>query len=244
MSNARDETLARSALYELLSMAFLYPSEETAAQVADAAQTLTPMASALGWRQVKQALSELSQRAYQTTEEAFLNEYALVFGHVTSTDCPPYEAEYSQAHVFQKSHTMADLNAFYNAFGVTANPEHKDRADHISTEMEFMHFLTLKEAYARQDADGGEKVGLCRKAQETFLTNHLATWIETFTQRLVLRAGDEGVFASLGKLLETHMRHEFETFKLHADPADPVELLDADEDEQECYAAPWEVKAL
>jgi DMSO reductase family type II enzyme chaperone len=244
MADTRDEALTRSALYELLSIGFLYPGEETASQVADAAETLTPLASDLGWGQVTQALHDLSQLAHQTTEEAFLDEHAQVFGHVTSADCPPYEAEYGQAHVFQKSHTMADLNAFYNAFGVTANPEHKDRSDHISTEMEFMHLLTLKEAYAQEDTGGGANLGVCRKAQESFLATHLAPWVDTFAQRLVRKAGDGAVYASLGKLLETHMRREFETFQLDSDSANPAELLDPEEDEQECYAAPWEVKSL
>jgi DMSO reductase family type II enzyme chaperone len=244
MADPHNEALARSAVYELLSMAFLYPDGEAAAQVADAARTLTPLASSLGWPQVKLALHDVSRQAGELTEPAFRDQYSQVFGHIISADCAPYEAEYGQAHVFQKSHTLADLNAFYNAFGVSANPEHKDRADHISTEMEFMHLLTLKEAYAREDTDGGENLGVCRKAQESFLANHLATWIDTFARRLVRKAGDGAVYASLGKLLETHMRREFEMFQLIATAADPVEPIDPNEDAQECYAAPWEGKPL
>ena len=244
MANSQEEALARSAVYELLSMAFLYPEEETAAQVADAARTLTPMVSALGWPQVKMALHDLGEQAGQLTQPAFREQYSRVFGHIISADCAPYEAEYGQAHVFQKSHTLADLNAFYAAFGVTANPDHKDRCDHISAEMEFMHLLTLKEAYAQEDADGGENLGLCRQAQESFLANHLATWVETFAQRLLLKAGEGGVYASLSKLLETHMSREFGMFQLSTKPGDLGEPTDADEDDQECYAEPWEVKAL
>lgn len=244
MVNSHDEALARSAVYELLSMAFLYPEGEAAAKVAEATSALSPLASSMGWGQVEQALDDLGQRAGQLSEEALIDEHIQVFGHIISPDCAPYEAEYGQAHVFQKSHTLADLNAFYSAFGVAANPEQKDRADHISAEMEFMHLLTLKEAYARNETDGGEKVGICRRAQESFLTNHLGTWIDNFAERLLLKADDGGVYASLGKLLETHMRREFEMFHIATSPVEPVELIDTNEDDQECYAAPWEVKAL
>ena len=244
MSNPHDEALARTALYELLSMAFLYPGGDTAAPVADAARKLTPLAASLGWQQVEQALRDVGQQAGELTEPEFLAEHTRVFGHIISPDCAPYEAEYGQAHVFQKSQTLADLNAFYNAFGVTANPENKDRADHISAEMEFMHLLTLKEAYARKDADGDQNVLVCRRAQQAFLADHLANWVLPFAKRLAEKAGSGSVYASLGKLLETHMRREFGTFQLDPAPPDQVATPAPVEDDQECYAIPREVGSL
>ena len=101
MVNSHDEALARSAVYELLSMAFLYPDGESAAKVADATFALSPLASSLGWGQVEQDLDDLGQRAAQLTEEALIDEHIQVFGHIISPDCAPYEAEYGQAHVFQ-----------------------------------------------------------------------------------------------------------------------------------------------
>ncbi len=210
MPNPHDEALARSAVYELLSMAFLYPEGESAAQVAEAARTLTPLASSLGWPQVKLALDDVSQQAGQLTEPAFREQYSRVFGHIISADCAPYEAEYGQAHVFQKSHTLADLRAFYNAFGVAPNPELKERQDHISVEMEFMSLLALKEAYALQNNHGEDKVALCRRAQESFLSNHLASWVGIFAQRLTKKAGGEGVYVSLAHLLVLPVyRHKY-----------------------------------
>jgi DMSO reductase family type II enzyme chaperone len=214
MDRASLEPLARSAIYELLSVGFLYPESGYAANVEQRARRLVSAASVLGRTDVSQALARLADAIPVDSDEWSIEEYTRIFGYIVSTDCPPYEAEYDQAHVFQKSQAIADLRGFYEAFGVGPNPLVKDRPDHISVELEFMHLLTLKEAHAIWHRHGWDKVQLCRKAQESFLANHLGGWAGAFLGRLMARCEGEGLYGALGRALEAQMASELAMFNI------------------------------
>ncbi len=228
MTMRQPEPKIRSAAYELLSLAFLYPKEGASTQLLDGARELRSAMTLQDRRPFNGLLDALCGKL-QSCGEGLENEYIEVFGHTLSADCSPYESEYGQAHVFQKSHTLADLSTFYQAFGVSLNPELKDRLDHVSVEMEFMHLLTLKEAYARGNGHGEDKALLCRQAQETFLANHLGTWIKRFSDRVARKTGGSGVYGALAGFLDAHMDAEFLRFRLvhetssHSQPMEPPE---------------------
>jgi len=159
-----------------------------------------------------------------------------VFGHTISNDCPPYESEYDQAHVFQKTGDLSDLSSFYEAFGVMPDPALKDRLDHLSVELEFMQVPTAKEAYALMHNHGETKVLLCRRAQEGFLVYHLAHWAKAFAQRLHKKAGPSSVYAPLAGLLDSYMGMELKRFGLDAVPEQPVRVTSPEQEENECDA--------
>jgi DMSO reductase family type II enzyme chaperone len=230
-------------MYEVLSLAFLYPDDGTLERLRNATGALLRDAANADGEGPRASIGRLSGILDAIDREQAENEYVDVFGHTISTDCPPYEAEYGQAHVFQKSQTLAGLNAFYDAFGVAPNPALKERADHISVEMDFMHFLTLKEGYARANGHGADKVDLCRRAQESFLANHLGSWTEAFTQRLAAKSNGSGLYGVLAETLDAFMGSEFNEFELDPDPLAPAadgppeNLLD----DSACEVLPQEV---
>ncbi len=234
MTTQQPEPKIRSAVYELLSLAFLYPKEGASTQLLDGARELRSATTLQDRRPFGGLLDTLCGKLRSCGDGCLENEYVDVFGHTLSTDCSPYESEYGQAHVFQKSHTLADLSAFYQAFGVSLNPELKDRLDHISVEMEFMHLLTLKEAYARGNGHGEDKALLCRQAQETFLANHLGTWIKRFADRVARKTGGSGVYGSLAGLLEAHMDAEFLRFRLDPETSSRPQPTEPPEDDVGC----------
>lgn len=238
MTPQQNEALARSSVYGLLSLGYLYPEKEAVDQLKAGVQKVGRMVPEQGWQEVSLALNSLNRDLNCVDDQGLESQYIKVFGHTVSTDCPPYEGEYGQAHVFQKSHTLADLRAFYNAFGVAPNPELKERQDHISVEMEFMSLLALKEAYALRNNHGEDKVALCRRAQESFLSNHLANWVGIFAQRLTKKAGGEGVYVSLAHLLNIHMTSEFQRFHLDATPLSLTKVTNAMVDDSDRHSCP------
>ncbi|MCI0437965.1 MAG: molecular chaperone TorD family protein [Chloroflexi bacterium] len=233
MAEKVEETLARSAIYELLSLAFMYPAEGAAASLSEGSRKLCKAISGTGWSNIEAAIARFGDELGALDDEALEDSHIEAFGHVASNDCPPYEGEYGQAHIFQKSQTISDLSAFYSAFGVGINPDAKERLDHVSVEMEFMHLLTLKEAYARIHNHGEDKALICRQAQGVFLANHLANWIKEFAARLKQKSG-QGVYLSLARLLEAHMDAEFRRFQLDSSPLPLSETRDVPGEEIEC----------
>jgi DMSO reductase family type II enzyme chaperone len=237
-----EKPLARSALYQLLSAAFLYPENGTLTGMREGVYRAMPLASKLEWRRVEGTLQRLGRHLQATDEEQILHDYLDVFGHTTSPDCPPYEGEYGQAHIFQKSHVLADLQGFYKAFGVEISPVFKDRPDHLSVELEFMHLLALKEAYALLHQHDDDKVEVCQRAQESFLAMHLAPWAISFALMVAKKAGKRNVYYTWAHLLELHLTAECEEFQAPAATGalqvsqDPEEDLACEAEEQESIA--------
>ena len=101
-------------------------------------------------------------------------EYQATFGGPLPGSLPPLEAEYDQAHVFAKSHTLADLAGLYRAFGLQVS-EGLHRVDHIAVELEFAHVLAVKEARAAERGES-ERAATCREARRILLAEHLGAW--------------------------------------------------------------------
>jgi DMSO reductase family type II enzyme chaperone len=151
-------------------------------------------------------------------EETLEQEYVSVFGHSMSSECSLYEEEYTSSEIFQKAGSLADLKGFYAAFGVEPNPEMKDRLDHIGVELEFMHLLTLKEAYAHHHGDGADKVAVCREAQKNFLANHLVHWVKALALRLAQKTGGRGFYSSLAQFIDLQIDREVNILGLQIQP--------------------------
>jgi nitrate reductase assembly molybdenum cofactor insertion protein NarJ len=157
--------LRRSQLYRFLADALLYPAEDWLCDV--------PL--------LEPALDELNLSHYRLRGSALdladlQAEHRRVFG-LTGSLC--YETEYGLPHEFRQSQEMADIAGFYRAFGFENGGLIRERPDYLSTELEFMHTLTLKEVYARE-AGEQEHLEVCVDAQRKFLRDHLAHWLPLF----------------------------------------------------------------
>ncbi|MBI4340510.1 MAG: molecular chaperone TorD family protein [Chloroflexi bacterium] len=231
--------LARSAVYEALSVAFLYPAAGVRELLLQEAAGTAEAVFEANWPELARASEALAAALASVSDDALLEQYIDIFGHGVSKDCPQYEGEYDETHIFLKSQTLAGLSAFYTAFGVAPNPELRDRLDHISVEMEFMHLLTTKEAYALYHGHGEDKVSLCQQAQQGFLTEHLAPWIKSFIKRVGRKAGQGSPYAAAISLLEAHMKAEFGAFGVSPAPSRQVIIpLEEEEAAVDCDECP------
>ena len=107
-------------------------------------------------------------RAIAPTVREMNQEYTRLF---SKGEAPPYECSYVPSS--RVTHELADISGFFLAFGVQPKGE---RQDNLSSELEFMSFLCLKESIA-QSNQMLEEAKICRDAQTKFLTDHLGRWI-------------------------------------------------------------------
>jgi TorA maturation chaperone TorD len=214
-----------------LSQALIYPDDDVVAamvetdlpQAREAAAflpvDLDPELAAFGDQMADISLSELKSL------------HGHVFSHVVSADCPPCEAFYTAKEIFQETSELADIAGFFKAFGLTL--AEGERVDHISVELEFMHFLTYKEAYAQTHHDPA-RARFCRETQRKFLRDHLGRWGTHFA-RLLDQKADGGYYSGLASLLAKFVSSEVAF--LRADPEVKLVSQDwrsADSDELSC----------
>lgn len=113
-------------------------------------------------------------------------EFTRLFESHGQMVAPPYETEYTKDWPQQsllQSATLADVSGFYKAFGLEIGTHCAERCDHIRLELEFLHFLGLKEAIAL-DRGETEHWEIVRDAQKKFLEDHAGRWPHRLAERL------------------------------------------------------------
>ncbi len=204
-----DTALALSYLCRFLAKAFEDPDpegwrwltgESTKSDFWLAVTQLAPAAPA----SFADAARELTKRFELDAWNDFHHSYVECFGHTVRGDCPMNEIEYAdiKADPLFQPHRLADISAFYVAFGLEMAPDAAERQDHISIELEFLSVLAAKEAYAMERQFDDEKIDLCREARKKFLREHLGRWAPAFARGLARMAGDTPLGALAGFLRE------------------------------------------
>jgi len=195
---AAAEAVARSMAYRFLSRAFL-PAQGDPDRLTrgdeEALRVLRSVASGSGG--ASETVEAVARLLDAEAGSSLHEEYYRTFGHQISKDCPLYETQYGAGHVFQQAQQLADIAGFYRAFGLEVADGAGERVDHISLELEFMHVLTYREAYARLHHGAG-RVAQLREAQQAFLRDHLSRWVPVLA-RLVRRRTD-GLYRHLADL--------------------------------------------
>jgi DMSO reductase family type II enzyme chaperone len=118
--------------------------------------------------------------------EGFHGACLAAFGHAARGNCPMNEIEYGdiKADPLFQPHRLADVAAFYRAFGLEVATEAGERQDHLCLELEFMCVLAAKEAYALGDPLNASGSEVCCDAEKQFLREHLGRWTPAFARRL------------------------------------------------------------
>ena len=170
-----EECLFRSQVYSFLSRSFLYPREPLLDYLSTAQESLR----STGQEELADGLEPLNLLGHSLEDRRA--DYLHAFGHTVNPDFPPYEMEYGNTSLYQQSTGLGDLATFYRSCGVEGASE--ERLDHIGVELEFMYFMSFKEAYALDHGEK-EKAEICQAMQKMFLEKHLGCWGPLFLRLL------------------------------------------------------------
>lgn len=168
----------RSRMYQLLGAAFAFPDEDffEAVRSGDFATTLAQMCVGLPYDLT--SATSLDLVAGGTSYAEFESEFIRLFDvGAAGPPCPLYGGVY----IGDRMKVMEDATRFYNFFHLRLSPEMRELPDHITTELEFLHYLTFRQADMPQDAP---EVGSLLRAERDFLARHLCKWMPHLQARL------------------------------------------------------------
>ena len=193
---------ARSRLYGLLGESFAYPDEDFAAAVRDG--TLAALVEELCTAIDPQLCAGLDLDGLadpQLRAEALAVEYTRLFdagAHGTRCSLNGGLQHGPQMKV------MEEAVRFYNHFGLTLAEDRQELPDHLTTELDFLHFLSCGE---QQLSERGEATRSYELAQRDFIARHPGRWVPVMHGKL---AGLQPLplFLALSALLQRLLEHE------------------------------------
>lgn len=196
------EPLMRSRLYKLLSLGFRYPDVESfeTLQSGEFSSAVWDCVAALPHLKrladAKPALSGAPEGGTLLDLEVGFNQTFEV--GAPEPPCPPYEGLFRPEE--SRTSLMMEIAEFYRHFGLQTNQaEGKgELPDHLCSELEFLHFLTYKEAQARNDNDA-ELLNGYILAQKDFLERHPLKWLAAFAAKLE-KCSTIPFYATLGRI--------------------------------------------
>ncbi|MCL6552177.1 MAG: molecular chaperone TorD family protein [Firmicutes bacterium] len=179
--------LWRSAVYRFFAQA-LRPPDQWPQDLPIPDLPAPPDAPAAGGSAVAAAIDAL----VAVPRPALADAYHAAFGHQLGTRAALDEARYVPGGVFAQAQCTADVAGFYRAFGLEVADHARERPDHLSVELEFMHVLAYREAYARVHHTS-EQVAVVVEAQRRFLEDHLGRWVPVLAR--IVQAETPGPYA-------------------------------------------------
>ena len=196
LSMTQADPATRSAVYKLLSLAFKYPTPDLfeAYRNGDFPSELFATMS---------TLPHLESLAH---ENAGLTD--TVRKELTGMTFQDFKVQYSKT--FDVGDPQPPCPPYEGVFGLKMTSEEgkRDLADHLSAELEFLHFLTFKENQAREEGNQELLRGYIL-AQKDFLERHMVNWLPKFSDKMQ-KSSTLPLYAGLAKITSTFALAEFD----------------------------------
>lgn len=192
-----------SQIYMFLGMCFSYPTREfyEAVKGIEAGGELNGVVEGLPFLVNSKVIPSPS-----LTQEDFENLYVNTFD--MNPGRPLYESAYTSYRDDMCSRDIyEDLLRFYEHFNIKLNEKEKDFPDHLSAELEFMAFLTKKEADA---LERGKDANPYQLAQMDFLERHLEKWVDKLDEKIQKKVKEgfyKGASVFMNEFLKAHCMH-------------------------------------
>ena len=177
-TDAEHTAAQRSRVYQILGAAFAFPDEALFDAVRDGT-LLAALADACANLpyDLRDALTSGLHTAPDTYAD-FESEYIRLFDvGAAGPPCPLYGGVY----VGDRMKVMEDATRFYNFFHLHLSPQLRELPDHVTTQLEFLHYLTFREAESQQH---GLDASSLLRAERDFLARHLCKWMPRLAARL------------------------------------------------------------
>lgn len=167
--------VARSKCYALLASGFNVPSEEAFGEISrgSLAERLETERGELPY-QFDFALEAIPEGwSHDDFQAEFLSLFEVGAG---GPPCPLYGGVWSA----DRMKAMEEVVRFYNYFGLKLSEERRIPPDHLATELEFLHYLTFRQAASKL----AQIAAPYRRAQLDFIERQPGGWVPKMKERL------------------------------------------------------------
>jgi len=183
-----DRSTARSLIYNMLSLCFVYPDEKVYASITagewirefrGASHLLDEKTFDDYLRAIEQAISGAEEGG--GGQLAMAREYSRLFiSAFPHLIAPPCGSLYLEKEGLISAKTASEVVRFCHEAGFPLKEDLHDLPDHIAHELEFMGTLAAEEGRA----SGNEKIKL-EEIQMNFLSRFILPWVPIFCEKVV-----------------------------------------------------------
>lgn len=198
----------RSEAYRAFSSLLLFPTDDRATALRDAAPVLSraavPFSEFVQFRTLESALARLD-RLSPATAESLRDRYTILFlAGAGPASCPPYESWFTRRGGFDAGWIGATLDGVYAGTGLAGAPG--QQPDHASVQLDFASVLCREEerCWERDEEDGAAE---WLRKQRKFLAEHPARWLGLLARRLA-SVDPGGFYASAAESAATFVGHD------------------------------------
>lgn len=202
--------LARGRIYDILSRALSYPWNRKFFRPRTLMEAMDiVIVDEDDWKRVESIVKGFSAYLPKMTMAQVQKEHVRVFGHAVSMECPPYEMQYgTEGGIQSQTDVLIQLGGFYETFGFELpRSQSKERVDHVSIELSFMHYMSFRTAYGVQNGHEERKIGVLLSGVKKFLRNHLARWVPLLCI-FTARKAERGLYKDVIDILSIFMKNE------------------------------------
>ncbi len=192
-----DLKVQQSNCFKLLAACFYEPDKELflAERLCD---NLAAVFSACRCGEAAAAANRMRRALEQKNSEEMKVEYAGLFVGPFELVAPPYGSVYLEKRRRLMGDSTMAVQKMYEEAGLSLAV--KEAPDHIALELEFMHYLCLREAEAAAEGNN-DQVHEFAVMQSEFMQNSLGPWVPDFCGKIRKGTGN-GFYAHLADCLE------------------------------------------
>ncbi len=134
-------------------------------------------------------------------------DFAKLFVGPYQLSAAPYGSVYLEGERKMMGNSTLDVRERYRDAGLDTAKTFKDAPDHISAELEFMHYLIFKEIESFSNSDPATAIGYVQK-QKSFLEDHLMAWVPEFAGSIVEHA-ETRFYQNLAKTTKAFLKENY-----------------------------------
>jgi TorA maturation chaperone TorD len=196
--------ITRAESYKLLAECYYPPVEETLKHATELSRKLkkigSPATEAAGRMEAAVQSEEGFDELAIDHARLFVGPFALL--------APPYGSVYLEGERRLMGDSTLAAGDCYHEVGLEVAAGFNGTPDHIAVELEFMHFLAVKELDALF-AGQLDRAQNFRQKQRAFLERHLAAWVPDFS-RSVEEQAQTGFYRSLAAATRIFVENDFD----------------------------------